>query len=76
MTYTCAKVKLTTGKIPHDGCYKEKISEGYQREMCVCESSSGVYPPCNVAISNKVFYILTIICTLLNFIMNSGIKLF
>lgn len=52
----CARVKLTTGTIPKDGCYKEKVIDGYQREMCVCRSSSGVYPPCNGAKSTKVVF--------------------
>lgn len=63
----CSKVKLTDGTIPSDGCYKEKVSEGYQREMCLCTSSKGVYPPCNNSTAVLGYSVMVTLCILLQF---------
>lgn len=65
----CAKAKLTTGSIPSDGCYKEKVSEGYQREMCVCKSSNGIYPPCNGSTTFVGYFTSILVCILFTLTM-------
>lgn len=46
MTRMCTKV-YSEGEGPvTSGCYKETV-DGYDVELCVCESSTGVYKPCN-----------------------------
>lgn len=69
VTFMCSKVKLTDGTIPSDGCYKEKVVEGYQREMCLCTSSNGVYPPCNNSLPVLGYPVFVTLCVLLHFVL-------
>lgn len=57
----CAKVQSVEGKVIDSGCYKEKAVDGYQREVCVCKSSPGIYPPCNGVTVTTVSLSLVII---------------
>uniref|UniRef100_A0A6P7GCN5 Uncharacterized protein LOC114340568 n=1 Tax=Diabrotica virgifera virgifera TaxID=50390 RepID=A0A6P7GCN5_DIAVI len=51
ITYMCSKVQHEGGGNIDSGCYKQKLERGYETEVCVCQSSNGIYPPCNRSVS-------------------------
>ncbi|CAH1114119.1 unnamed protein product [Psylliodes chrysocephalus] len=60
ITYKCAKVQQSNGGFIDSGCYKQKLIPGYESEVCVCKSTTGIYPPCNKSsmIVNNYFNII------------------
>ncbi|KAK5643937.1 hypothetical protein RI129_007782 [Pyrocoelia pectoralis] len=49
VTYLNTKVSMSGGKIAvTNGCYMQTV-DGYDVELCVCESFSGIGKPCNAA---------------------------
>ncbi|XP_056640255.1 uncharacterized protein LOC130447456 isoform X1 [Diorhabda sublineata] len=61
ITYMCAKVQHDSGGIVDSGCYKQKLTEGYETEICVCKSTNGIHWPCNVAYNINALNILILI---------------
>ncbi|RZC33506.1 uncharacterized protein BDFB_009207, partial [Asbolus verrucosus] len=48
-TYMCTKVQEVGGGAITSGCYSQEV-DGYDVELCVCESGSGIVKPCNGAL--------------------------
>lgn len=46
VTYMCTKVYAVDEGPVTKGCYTQTV-DGYDVELCVCESSPGPYKPCN-----------------------------
>ncbi|CAH1159963.1 unnamed protein product [Phaedon cochleariae] len=47
ITYSCVKVHYQDGGDIDYGCFNQKLDGGYKTEACICESTTGIYPPCN-----------------------------
>lgn len=43
----CAKVQSIGEGSVDSGCYTQSGRDGYEMEMCVCKSGTGVFKPCN-----------------------------
>ncbi|CAG9856263.1 unnamed protein product [Phyllotreta striolata] len=72
VTYTCAKVQQHKGGFIDNGCYKQKLDEGKEAEICVCKSSNGIHRPCNKAQSftnfANILYLLAPIAIINNYL--------
>lgn len=56
----CTKVYAVDEGPVTRGCYSQSI-DGYDVEMCVCESAPGRYKPCNGAVAGGVAFGLIVI---------------
>lgn len=51
VTYMCTKVYAVDEGPVTKGCYSQSV-DGYDVELCVCESATGPYKSCNNGMSN------------------------
>lgn len=65
----CTKVYAIDEGPVTTGCYTQSV-DGYDIELCVCESVTGGFKPCNGGISNFLSMSLLLISTLSNYLIN------
>lgn len=64
----CTKVYAVDEGAVTSGCYRQTY-DGYDIELCVCESATGGYKPCNGGVSYPVSINLVLISVMLSYLL-------